>query len=89
MNTFLEDVRSTARSWRGPCAALAVALLLLVVSAAPALAQATELGRQTLGRPYWHFFAAYAIVVVILAGWVISIGRRLREVERRLPDLDA
>ena len=63
-------------------------LLLSLAVATPVLAQATELGRQTLGRPYWHFFAAYAIVVVMLAGWVVSIGRRLKVVERRLPELD-
>ena len=67
---------------------LASVLLLTFGVAMPVLGQATELGRQTLGRPYWHFFAAYAIVVVMLAGWVVSIGRRLKVVERRLPELD-
>jgi CcmD family protein len=67
---------------------LASVMVLAAAMAAPVLGQATELGRQTLGRPYWHFFAAYAIVVVVLAGWVVSIGRRLKAVERRLPDLD-
>ena len=67
---------------------VASVLLLTLGVAEPVLGQATELGRQTLGRPYWHFFAAYAIVVVMLAGWVVSIGRRLKVVERRLPELD-
>ncbi len=44
----------------------------------------TELGRQTLGRGYWQVFAAYAIVWLLVLGWVISIVRRLRRVEERL-----
>jgi CcmD family protein len=42
------------------------------------------LGGQTLGRGYWHVFAAYAIVWILVLGWVISIVRRLRRVEERL-----
>lgn len=48
-------------------------------------AQAPELGRQSL-RPYWHVFVAYALVIVILGGWAISIGRRMRDLEKRLVD---
>jgi CcmD family protein len=63
-------------------AVLAAALL----TAAPAglTAQATELGRQTLGRAYWHVFIAYALAILFIGGWVISIARRLARVERRL-----
>lgn len=68
---------------------LVLAMLTVFVPASPALAQATELGRQTLGRPYWFVFLAYAIVVVLIAGWTISIARRLARVESRLPDVDA
>jgi CcmD family protein len=74
-----------ARSRLMGLAGLLVGALTL---AAPLGAQATELGRQTLGRPYWHFFLAYAIVVVLIAGWAVSIARRLRRIEDRLPDLD-
>lgn len=49
------------------------------------LPQATELARQSL-RPYWHVFAAYTIVIVLVGGWAISIARRLRDVEDRLTD---
>ncbi len=42
------------------------------------------LGRQTLGRAYWHVFAAYAVLWILVLGWVISIVRRLRRVEERL-----
>lgn len=61
-----------------------IAFGLLFAGAAPGLAQATELGRQTLGRPYWHVFIAYAIAVVLIGGWVVSIARRLLAIERRL-----
>jgi CcmD family protein len=44
----------------------------------------TALGSQTLGRGYWHVFAAYAVVWILVLGWVISIVRRLRRVEERL-----
>lgn len=37
-------------------------------------------------RPYWHVFAAYAIAIVLIGGWAVSISRRLRDVERRLTD---
>lgn len=53
---------------------------------ADALAQATELGRQTLGRAYWHVFVAYAIAWLLIGGWIVSIARRLARVERRLRD---
>ncbi len=63
--------------------ALVLGVLLLQVS--PVWAQAgTALGLQTLGRAYWHVFAAYAILWLLVFGWVISIVRRLRRVEERL-----
>jgi len=56
----------------------------LFMQANPALAQAgTALGEQTLGRAYWHVFAAYAIVWLLVLAWVFSIVRRLRRVEER------
>ena len=63
----------------------AVVLGVLLLQASPVWAQAgTVLGRQTLGRGYWHVFAAYAIVWLLVFGWVISIVRRLRRIEERL-----
>ncbi len=57
----------------------------LLLRAGPVWAQAgTPLGSQTLGRGYWHVFAAYAAVWILVLGWVISIVRRLRRVEERL-----
>lgn len=68
------------RRW---AAAAAWAALLVP---ADTLAQATELGRQTLGRAYWHVFVAYAIAWLLIGGWIVSIARRLARVERRLRD---
>ncbi len=63
----------------------AFVLGVLLLQASPVWAQAgTVLGRQTLGRGYWHVFAAYAIVWLLVFGWVISIVRRLRRIEERL-----
>ncbi len=60
-------------------------VVVLLLQASPVWAQAgTALGQQTLGRPYWHVFAAYAIVWLLVLGWVFSIVRRLRRVEERL-----
>lgn len=63
-----------------------LALLVLTISLLPSelVAQGTELGRQRLGRSYWHLFAAYLIVWALVFGWVISIARRLRGIEDRL-----
>ncbi len=63
----------------------AFVLGVILLRASPAWAQAgTALGSQTLGRGYWHVFAAYALVWILVLGWVISIVRRLRRVEERL-----
>ena len=35
-------------------------------------------------RAYWHVFIAYAIVILVVFGWVISIGRRLKDIQQRL-----
>ena len=64
-----------------------IGLLLLALYASPLTLLAQEagaLGRQTLGRPYWHVFIAYAIAWVLVFGWLMAIGRRLRRVEERL-----
>jgi CcmD family protein len=63
----------------------ALVLWVLLLQASPVWAQAgTALGQQTLGRAYWHVFAAYAVLWILVLGWVISIVRRLRRVEERL-----
>ena len=35
-------------------------------------------------KPYWHVFIAYAIVIVMVLGWVVSIARRLARIEAQL-----
>ncbi|MEM7415363.1 MAG: hypothetical protein AAF389_07700 [Gemmatimonadota bacterium] len=59
--------------------------LAMIAGATPLLAQSAQLGQQSL-RPYWHVFAAYALVIVIVGAWAFSIGKRLRDVESRLAD---
>lgn len=49
------------------------------------LPSVSPLAAQTL-RPYWHVFAAYTIVIILIGGWAISIARRLRGIEDRLED---
>lgn len=68
----------------------AFSLVLLATSASVLAAQEiqglpgpTRLASQSL-RPYWHVFIAYSIAILLVFGWVISIARRLRDVEERL-----
>jgi CcmD family protein len=65
---------------------LAAVAVLVAFALAPdlLLAQNANLGAQQLGRPYWHVFAAYAIGWVLIFGWVVSIARRLRSLERKI-----
>ncbi len=35
-------------------------------------------------RAYWHVFIAYAIAIVMVLGWVVSIARRLARIEAQL-----
>jgi amino acid permease len=74
----------TRRSVTTAFLAVAAAVVLASLAAGPLAAQAEDLGRQTLGRPYWHVFISYAIGWVLILGWVVSIARRLRSVETRL-----
>ena len=43
-----------------------------------------QLAAQGLGRPYWHVFIAYAVAIGIVLFWVVSIGRRLSEIEKKI-----
>ena len=43
-----------------------------------------QLAPQGLGRPYWHVFIAYAIAIGIVFLWVVSIGRRLSQIEKKI-----
>ena len=55
-----------------------------LVAALAAQAAPGELASQTLGRPYWHVFIAYAAAWILVAGWVISIARRQSRIDKRL-----
>ena len=57
----------------------------VVAQESSGLPQASRLAEQNL-RPYWHVFAAYALVIVMIGGWAVSIARRLRAIEDRLVD---
>jgi CcmD family protein len=60
-------------------------LILLALAAMPAFAQegAAGLSGQSL-RPYRFVFIAYAILWVMVLGWVVSIARRMARLDRRL-----
>jgi len=59
------------------------ALSVLLALGAGALAAQGSAGVGGL-RAYWHVFIAYAIVILLVLGWVISIGRRLKDIQDRL-----
>jgi len=72
---------------------LAAVLVLFVLMVVPDLAAQEAGGVADAARPvqrdlraFWHVFAAYTIVIVLIGGWTISIARRLRDVEDRLVD---
>lgn len=67
---------------------LSLALVAVVVIATVAAAQNTlpQTAPARNLRPYWHVFAAYTIVIVMIGGWAVSIARRLRAIEERLVD---
>ena len=70
-------------------APVVLALVLLACTGSALLAQeASGLPGSTMAtqslRPYWHVFIAYAVVWLLVTGWVISIARRLSDVEKRL-----
>jgi CcmD family protein len=66
-------------------AAIVLPTLLLLVAAVGVAAQ-TGAGAAGVGglRAYWHVFIAYAIVILVVLAWVISIGRRLKDIQQRL-----
>ncbi len=64
----------------------ALALILFVILAVPEAvgAQVTPAATSPQMRHFWHVFGAYAIAWILLLGWLISIGRRLAQVEKRI-----
>ena len=68
-------------------AALSLLALLPVAAAAQqgALPDPQALAGQSL-RGHNHMFWAYAIAWLLVAGWIVSIARRLARVEKALKD---
>ena len=64
------------------CALGIFTALTLGVTVLPLHAQ--EIQTQTLGRAYWHVFAAYAVAWALVLGWIVSVARRLARVRERL-----
>ena len=67
---------------------LAVTILMAAASVPICAQDASGLpgsgrAQQTM-RPYWHDFMAYGLTIALVLGWVISISRRLKDVEDRL-----
>lgn len=69
---------------------LALGLLaLLGLVPTEALAALQAVGGEAAGpnlRPYRFLFAAYALAWLLVFGWVVSVGRRLAQVARRLEE---
>ena len=66
-------------------ALLGAALLVALADAAAAQEAASTVGGQNL-RPYRFLFVAYALAWILVMGWVVSVGRRLSRLDRRLRD---
>ena len=66
---------------------VALPLLVLLFAATDAAGQlpSSQMATQSL-RAYWHVFIAYAIAIVMVLGWVVSIARRLARIEAQLGD---
>ena len=47
------------------------------------LLQAVQEGNLEM-QHFWHVFVAYAAAWVLIFGWVVSILRRLRKVEKKI-----
>ena len=73
------------RSFILSLAGLAVTAVVTFAQEASGVPQANRLAEQDL-RPYWHVFAAYALVIIMIGGWAISIAQRLRAIEDRWVD---
>lgn len=65
-----------------PGVVLLAALAALLAFSAPVNAQVgTEVLAQQSLRPYWYVFIAYSLAWLLLLGWMLSIGRRMRGLE--------
>ena len=67
---------------------LGILVSAVLVTALPAAAQqvgtpGAGLSAQSL-RPYQFVFLAFALAWLLVLGWVVSVGRRLARLDRRL-----
>ncbi len=67
--------------------ALPLFVILLATADLGGQETASRLATQSL-KPYWHVFIAYAIVIVMVLGWVVSIARRLARIEAQLVEVE-
>ncbi len=80
---------TTLRSFYGtslrPFVASGAVALWLAFSANPLVAQAGAgaPGSQNM-RPFQYLFVAYALAWLLVFGWVLSVGRRLAKLDKRL-----
>lgn len=65
-------------------ASFGVLSALLALDAAAVSAQTGAAAGVGGLRAYWHVFIAYAVVILLVLGWVVSIGRRLKDIQQRL-----
>jgi CcmD family protein len=72
--------------WVLPISVLSGVLSVLLALGAVAVSAQTSGAAAGVGglRAYWHVFIAYAIVILLVLGWVVSIGRRLKDIQQRL-----
>jgi hypothetical protein len=63
--------------------ALPLLVLLIVATDVAGQLPGSQMATQSL-RAYWHVFIAYAIAIVMVLAWVVSIARRLARIEAQL-----
>jgi hypothetical protein len=63
----------------------ATLILALALTASPLAAQMDQTTPGGL-RAYWHVFVAYALVWVLVAGWMVAIARRLTRVSKHIEE---
>ena len=69
------------RSWIAAGRLAVVLVFAAAVMGTEPLAAQGVAGEEGSLRPFWHVFAAFTLAWLILFGWLVAIGRRLRRVE--------
>ena len=63
----------------------AILILVLLVTASPLVAQMDQTTPGGL-QAYRNVFLAYALVWILVAGWLVSVARRLTRVSKRIEE---